>query len=267
MALDPRVASRYDAYDEDDRLWKVGYGDLIRLRTWDIFARYLPSGGRLVDVGGGPGTHAAHLAGVGYEVTLVEPIARHFVAAAARSGANPEQSFRVVAAEARQLPVADGSADIVLLMGPLYHLMDAADRQRALQEAMRVLRPGGRLLAEAISRYAWVLDATARDLLGTHGIWDNFAWNLQGLSQDPDDSRTGEFWAYFHLPDELHREVEDAGLVDIELTAVEGFGRLLGELETRMTKPDGLLRAIRLLEHEPSLLGVSAHIVVTATRP
>lgn len=267
MVLDPKVASRYDVYDEDERLWKAGYGDLMRLRTWDIFARYLPPGGRLLDVGGGPGAHAAHLASRGYEVTLVEPIYRHVTAAAGRAAAHPDRFFRVVAGEARQLPVADQSVDIVVLMGPLYHLIDATERQQALHEAMRVLPAGGRLLVEAISRYAWVLDASARDLLDTPDVWDNFAWNLQGLSQDPNDDRLGEFWAYFHSPDELRQELEEIGLVDIELTAVEGFGRLLGDLEARMAKPDGLLRAIRLLEHEPSLLGVSAHLIATARRP
>ena len=39
---------------------------------------------------------------------------------------------------------ADGSQDAVLLFGPLYHLTEAADRQRALAEATRVLRPDGR---------------------------------------------------------------------------------------------------------------------------
>ena len=267
MALDPRVASRYDVYDEDERLWTAGRGELIRHRTWDIFARYLPAAGQLLDVGGGPGTHAAHLATRGYDVTLVEPIARHLVTAARRAEAQHEHRFGVVAGEARRLPMPDESVDIVVLMGPLYHLVERVDRDRALREAARVLRPGGRVLVEAISRYAWVLDATVKDVLATPGIWDNFSWNLRGFSQDPADTRTGEFWAYFHLPDELHAELADAGLVEIELTGVEVFGRLLGDIENRMTNPEQLLRAIRLLEHEPSLLGVSAHIIATATRP
>lgn len=266
MVLDSRVAGRYEVYDEDERLWTAGRGELIRLRTWDIFARYLPPGGRLLDVGGGPGTHAAQLAGRGYQVTLVEPVARHR-GLAARRARGQARGFDVVGGEARRLPVGDESVDVVLAMGPLYHLMERSQRLEALQEARRVLPSGGVLLAEAISRYAWVLDASARDLLDTPGIWENFAWNLQGFSQDPDDKRPGEFWAYFHHPDELRQEVIDAGFVDVELTAVEGFGRLLGGLEARMTDPDLLLRAIRLVEQEPSMLGVSAHFIATASRP
>src|SRR5258707_821110 len=50
------------------------------------------------------------------------------------------------------------SQDAVLLFGPLYHLTDAADRRQALSEARRVLRPGGRLLAMAVCRFASLLD-------------------------------------------------------------------------------------------------------------
>ncbi len=63
--VDPRVLARYEAYDEDARLWRAGLGDLVRLRTWELLDRFVPAGGRVLDVGGGPGAHAAHLAGPG----------------------------------------------------------------------------------------------------------------------------------------------------------------------------------------------------------
>jgi SAM-dependent methyltransferase len=138
----------------------------VRLRTWDILDRHLPEGSRIADVGGGPGTHAAYLAGRGHDVVLIDPVPRHLEAAAARAAARPEAPFRVERADARDLPLPDASVDAVLLMGPLYHLVEAADRLAALGEASRVLRPGGRIFAEVIGRYAWVMDATLRGLLG-----------------------------------------------------------------------------------------------------
>ena len=152
-------------------------------------------------------------------------------------------------------------------MGPLYHLIDLDDRAQALQEAHRVLKPGGTLLAEIICRHAWVLDATLRDRLGEDEIWAVFTRNIErGLSRDDESYQPGDFWAYFHRPEELRAELEDAEFAGVQLVAVEGYGWLLGDLERRMEDPSPLLRAIRLTETEPSMLGCSAHVIGTATR-
>lgn len=268
MDIDERVARRYAVTDEDERLWLPGTGDLVRLRTWDIFDRLLPAGCAIADIGGGPGTHAAYLAGRGHHVALFDPIARHVEAARSRSAAQPDAAFDACVADARQLPLADDSVDVALLMGPLYHLVEAPHRQLALREAARILRPGGHILAEIITRHAWVIEATVRNMLSEPGIWGDFERNLTtGLSQDPDQTPDGGFFAYFHRPDELETELTAAGFADIALIAVEGFGRILGDLTTRMKDPGPLLRSLRLCETEPSMLGISAHVIGWARQP
>lgn len=268
MDIDPRVMRRYELDDEDSRLWRPGIGDLVRLRTWELFARFLPPAGRVLDIGGGPGTHAAHLAARGYDVTLIDPVPGHVERATRRAETDAgarAAGFDVRLGSASALPVADASVDAVVLLGPLYHLVDRDDRLVALREARRVLRPGGRLIAEGITRHAWLLDATQKGRLDTPGIWDDFSRNIRdGLSQDPDAVPDGAFWAYFHQPDELHGEVAEAGFADVELVAVEGFAWLLGDLEARMADPAPLLRAVRMSESEPSMLGCSAHVFAAA---
>ncbi|WP_308301391.1 class I SAM-dependent methyltransferase [Frankia sp. Mgl5] len=232
------------------------------------FARFLPEHGSVVDVGGGPGTHAAHLAERGYDVLLVDPVVRHVEMAQARCRSQQHAPFRAQRGEARSLPVADQAADVVLLMGPLYHLVQADERAAALREASRVLRPGGAVLVEVITRHAWVLDATKKGLLDSDGVWEDFDRNLRtGLSQDPERHTDGAFWAYFHNPEELRGELDLAGYQDTRLVAVEGFAWLLGDLEQRMADPADLLRVIRLTETEPSMLGTSAHVIGVARKP
>lgn len=267
MEIDGRVIRRYELGDEDVRLWEPGRGDLVRLRTWDIFERFLPPSGVVLDVGGGPGTHAAHLAAAGYRVTLIDPVPRHVELAAGRAGGGASPAFDVRLGTAADLPAADAAVDAVVLLGPLYHLVDRADRLAALCEARRVLRPGGRLLAESITRHAWLLDATVKGLLDAEGIWDDVRRNIDtGLSQDPAAMPDRGFWAYFHTPDEFRAEVAEAGFGDVGLVAVEGFAWLLGDLAERMADPGPLLRAVQLSESEPSMLGCSAHVIATAVK-
>jgi hypothetical protein len=117
-----------------------------------------------------------------------------------------------------------------------------------------------------ICRHAWLLDATVKGLLDSPALWADVEHSIDtGLSQDPASMADGSFWAYFHRPDELRRELTEAGFDDIELVAVEGYAWLLGDLEARMANPEPLLRAIRLTETEPSMLGCSAHAIGAAT--
>jgi hypothetical protein len=111
------------------------------------------------------------------------------------------------------------------------------------------------------------MDATAKGLLGDPEVWVEFDRTVAaGLSQDPAAPRDGGFHAYFHRVGELPGELAEAGFRDTRLLAVEGFAWLLGDLPQRMRDPDGLLRAVRLTEAEPSMLGASPHVMGVARR-
>jgi hypothetical protein len=76
--------------------------------------------------------------------------------------------------------------------------------------------------------------------------------------------------AYFHAPDDLRADAEQAGLAPRGVFGVEGPGWILPDFDERWASPDqraGLLHVARLLETEPSVLGCSAHLLVIATKP
>ena len=104
------------------------------------------------------------LAGRGYEVTLVDPVPMHVNEAVARA-ARSAHPFTAGLGDARDLEQTDGTFDVVLLFGPLYHLPDRAERRRALSEAARVVRPGGMVAVAAISRFASILDGMVNGYL------------------------------------------------------------------------------------------------------
>ncbi|MGW4410342.1 class I SAM-dependent methyltransferase [Nonomuraea sp. NPDC004702] len=159
MTVTREVLAYYAQDLEHDRL-REGRGRLEFWRTQDVLRRTLPPPpARVLDVGGGTGVHAEWLLADGYEVDLLDPVPLHVERAARVPG------LRARVGDARRLPVPDGRADAVLLLGPLYHLADRADRLRALGEARRAVRPGGVVAAATINRYAAVLDTVN---LGTY---------------------------------------------------------------------------------------------------
>ena len=62
--------------------------------------------------------------------------------------------------DARNLDFEDRIADVVLMFGPLYHLVEKKERLEALSEAYRVLKPGGIVFVAGISRFTSALDGS-----------------------------------------------------------------------------------------------------------
>jgi SAM-dependent methyltransferase len=215
--------------------------------------------------------YALWLADAGYTVHLVDPVPRLVAEAQRRSVARPRPLASCRVGEARALDFPDQSADMVLLLGPLYHLTEAVDRSRALNEARRVLKPGGQLFAAAISRWASALDGLARDLFQDPRFAAIVERDLrEGQHRNPTERVDYFTTAYFHRPDELRAELVGAGLVLEGLYGVEGPGWLLSDVTARLADPrrrDDLLRVARLLESEPWVLGVSAHLLAVARTP
>lgn len=263
-SLDPDIAGHYALGLESARV-TVGDGRLEWLRTWEILGRFLPPAPAVViDIGGGTGPYAVPLSERGYSVHLLDPVARHVEearAAGTLAGA--------AVGDARALPFDDESADAALLLGPLYHLIERVDRLTALREARRALRPGGVLAAAAISRFASNTDGLRQGFL----LEDGFEPMVERLLRDGVHAPPGRSdWfttAYFHRPGELADEVRDAGLGLEALLAVEGPGWKLPDLGAWLDDPERrevLMRALRRVEAEPSMLGASSHLLAVARR-
>src|SRR5262249_23704896 len=132
----PREIGEYYASGVESGRLVSGPSALELLRTQELLQRFLPKPPAiLLDVGGGPGRAACWLAGLGYEVHLVDAVPLHVERAQAAAADARVTLASARAGDARELESADGFADAVLLMGPLYHLTERADRLTALAEA------------------------------------------------------------------------------------------------------------------------------------
>lgn len=270
MDVPLEIIAHYEVYDEDARLKSDG-GLLERDRTRDILERFLPSApATVLDVGGGTGVHALWLARCGYEVHLVDPVPSHVEQAERASTKQPNHPISsCTVGDACDLPFHDAFADAALLLGPLYHLVELKDRLGALREARRVSRSGGVVVAAAISRFAPLLDAMDRELYTDPALHRLMVGDLHtGRHTNPTGDPRYFTTAYLHRPEELRDEFEAAGLHHIATLAVEGPACLLEDIEERWTHQDRrelLLEAIRQIETEPALLGMTSHLLAIGT--
>jgi ubiquinone/menaquinone biosynthesis C-methylase UbiE len=262
----PEIVGHYtDEVDEGERITQ-GLGELELLRVQEVVRRHLPGRDlRILDVGGGTGVHARWLAADGHSVHVVDPVPRHVGQAALLDGVTSELG------DACSLAAEDASFDAVLMFGPLYHLVAREDRLRALHEAARVVQPGGPVFVAAISKFASLFDGLARGLLFEPGFPEIVERDLrEGQHRNPDHLPHRFTTAHFHHSDDLRAEVSEAGLEVSELVGMEGLAGWLPQLEHRWADPqarDLILDSARAVESEPTLQGLSAHLLLVARRP
>lgn len=270
-SLSYEILSHYESSNEAQRL-SSGAGQLELGRTQELVKRFLPPAPAVIfDVGGGSGVYACWLAKQGYEVHLIDPVPLHIEQTRQASQNQPDHPLASVAlGDARQLDRPDASVDAVLLFGPLYHLTERHERVAALREAHRILRNGGLVLAVGISRFASTLDGLFRGLLDDPEFVGIVQRDLtDGQHRNPTNHPAYFTTAFFHHPEELKAEIEEAGLLCERTLAIEGPGWILQNFEEHWDdreRRERLLDALRWLEDEPSLIGVSAHIMVVARK-
>jgi ubiquinone/menaquinone biosynthesis C-methylase UbiE len=256
----------YNAFSEQARL-SGNWGQVEYLRTQTLIRRYLKSSPAVVlDIGGAAGRYACWLAKDGYEVHLVDPVPLHVQQAQEASDAQPETpvaSCRV--GDARQLDFDDAIADAVLLLGPLYHLVEAHDRLLCLSEAYRVLKSGGYVFVVGISRFASTIDGLVSGYFLDPVFREIMQRDLDdGQHRNPTDNPAYFTDTFFHHPDELRSEVSHAGFDVASLLAIEGISYMMKDFDQNWEDPERRVFALQIIgeiEAEPSLIGASPHIM------
>lgn len=236
------------------------WGRLEKTRVEHILNKFLPkTPATILDVGGGMGIYAYPLAKKGHSVYLIDPVPIN-IEEAKKIGKNcPLKDY--IIGDARKLPFEDNSVDVVLFFGPLYHL-DVKNRQIALLEAYRVLKPEGLLLAQGISKFCLLFNA----------FFDGKAKNPQIIESIKNCLETGQFeynkgLFFTHTPEELKEEIGKAGFQQVNVMSVESLGKWLNieywEIEELR---QNLLSFIEKTENETSIIGISAHIMAIGNK-
>jgi S-adenosylmethionine-dependent methyltransferase len=229
-----------------------------------------PPPARVLDCGGGPGRFAIELARLGYEVTLFDLSAENLCLARQRSaeaGVEIAAYAHGTATDLSRYP--DEAFNAVLLMGPLYHLLEDSSRRRALDEARRVLSLGGVLFAAFITRYAPIRYYAANDpawIVASPQELDQF---LEQGAVPPQGEPGSGFVAYFARPQEVRPLLHGAGY---EVRAILGVEGLVSMIEDQVNALEGEAweRWVDLnyqLAADVTIHGCVEHLLAVAVRP
>jgi ubiquinone/menaquinone biosynthesis C-methylase UbiE len=241
------------------------------IRTKEIIERYVKNRKlEILDVGGGAGYYSFWLQENGQNVTLVDLSPKNIELVKKYSEAAGVALKKFETGDAVSLNFPDAQFDLVLLLGPLYHLTDREERIKALSEAKRVLKPGGILLAAIISRYASLIDGFQRDLVKDDQFFKILLDDLNtgvhvNNTNNPDFFTT----AFFHTTNEIVSEMAESGLRFEKLIPVESFGWIAPNFSEKEKDPaymKKLLEVIRMVEMNEDLLPISPHLIAVAKR-
>ena len=212
---------------------------------------------KIADIGAGTGRYSIALAQKGYDVTAVELVKRNLEVLRSK-----HQNVKTWQGDARNLHfLPDNTFDITLLFGPLYHLHGTEEKLKAIKEAMRITKKGGKILIAYVMNEYSVISYCFK----THH-WQEVA-QKNGITAD------------FHTisaPDELYDYVR--------LSDINELNQLAGLKRQKIIAPDGPADYMRRELNEmsdsefqafidfqkancarPELLGASSHIVDICT--
>ncbi len=135
------VVDFYNSYDEEGRLLKRSRQPEY-INTMKYIEKYLTPDSKILEIGAGTGRYSVTLAEMGYDVTAVELVEHNIDIMKKKVKAN--HNITIHQGNACDLSLIESDTyDIVLLLGPMYHLFNNEDKHKALSEAIRVAKKGG----------------------------------------------------------------------------------------------------------------------------
>jgi ubiquinone/menaquinone biosynthesis C-methylase UbiE len=233
-----------------------------------------PTPARILDIGGGPGRYSIWLAEQGYSVTLADLSPEELALAkekAAEAGVDLEG---IVEANATQLTqFADSSFDVVLSMGPFYHLVEEADRLAAAAELHRVLKRGGTVFAAFLNRLQTLRVAVNQDIPFFTPYTEKMikSYHYTGILDWQGIPGTFNL-AYLFWPRDIAPFMENAGFETKDLIAsqsnaadVQKHLALFAERQPELY--EWAMSEFIEQANEPSILGSGFHILYIGRRP
>lgn len=262
-----------EEYDEWSRLDRHFVEFALTKRYMDVYLeQYMEKTGKrtlkILDIGGGPGRYSLYLAQKGHRVTLLDLSAHNVEVAKEKAAEGNILLEGAVKGNALALEEFPSDYDIVLLMGPLYHLIEEKDRIAAVRQALDRLKAGGLLFASFISAFAPLQECFAylkeMDISSEENDYHNLlAYLKDGRNIEKENSINGFTTAYFTGIGEAREMMAAFSLKELVFAGTESILACKEDEVRQLSEPNKeawLETAYRLSQNE-YLLGSSMHFL------
>jgi len=263
------------AKHEKERLQQDPYHSIEFIMTNYFLERYLPEDGLVLDAGGGTGRYTVTLAKRGYDIVLLD-ITPKLLTIAKREILNAKVQSHVkciTEGSITNLPeFSDETFDAVLCLGgPLNHILNRGQRNRALQEFVRVAKRGAPIFISVISRLGLmttILVVTPDEIQDCKHHLETGDY-IPGVT--PRREVKGFTAAHWFLPEELRNLCEENGIEVLDMAALEGLSSHHWK-ETNLIAKDRKkwrmwIEILRRTCNDPSIIGSSEHFLVVGKKP
>lgn len=256
------VVESYENYREEDRLTTNNARKIEFITTTKVFDEVFENTMKVLDCAAGTGAYAFYLADKGYEVTATDITPRHIETINLKLK-EKKYSMNTSVLDATDMSSFDDETfDIVLNMGPFYHLITENLRSKCFSESLRVLKKGGIIVTSYIPRY-YVFQYVA--------LSDRKYFNMDLAVQlidtgvlKHDDANC--FWTdtYYSSPDEMETLYKEKNIEILEHFAQDGISPFLKEKVDSLNKVefDMWCNYHYRICREKSILGASNHVII-----
>ena len=253
--LEDKIKQYYEGYDEDRRLIKDNSHSIEFITTAKYLDKYVSQSDKVIEVGAGTGRYSFYFAENGCEVTALELSEKHVDIMKNRLK-NKELNMKIHQGNALDLSKFEESTyDVVLCLGPIYHLSKEEDRTKCINEALRILKPGGYIAVAYISKFAHFADMIKRNKDDINDI------GLQSIIETGIDSNDPDACFYFSTYDDIEKLMYNNKTEKTIHISTDGIADMLrGSINDFTDKEFELWMKYHLDTCEnPNLIGYSKH--------
>ncbi len=200
------VSDYYGEHYNEGLRHKDAFGIIQELRTIEMISRYLTKDKMtILDIGGANGVYSFPLADLGHDVSILDITPKHIDEVKRLNDKRNNKLKNMIVGDARDYKLPE-TYDMIIIHGPLYHVLKREQRVAILKKAKEHLKPGGVILGFGINRYAGYFYG-----ISSGNILDS-KYKSTVFNEIKTGIRTTDPGWYFHTSKELESEFKDSGI-------------------------------------------------------